>query len=395
MSDSTGFGTGGNSDLLLVGDGTTGTQCNTTDPSADLSVQFASTLQQCGQYTFSGYSNASERVKIQGLIPVGSTFDLVPPENSSSFNWTVNIASGTRVLFFIQDDDGKLSKTSPILNVGGNGNSSCIDDDSPHSTVSSATQEPTSPTATSSPMPTGGSPSDNNGAIIGGAVGGAVLFLILIGILVFFLMRRSRRSLKKYNKRRARDGPDGMRAVDLAPSTPNLHTENHQLPPMAFEPEPFILPPPGSSSGGRNDAPLSPTSHTSTSHQPSSGNRTSAQPPPGAFGHIRSPSQGTALTAASAKAAMAGTSTQGAAPRRFVLHTDAGSVDNLNSSTVELPPTYNAAAGQVAPASDAPNLYPGSQNDTTPSSGVGGHSPSAENEANRNTSSSHLTAPHT
>lgn len=62
MSDATGFGTGGNSDILNVGSSSMGAQCNTTDPGSNLSFQLESNLQQCGQYDISNYSAAVQRM---------------------------------------------------------------------------------------------------------------------------------------------------------------------------------------------------------------------------------------------------------------------------------------------------------------------------------------------
>jgi hypothetical protein len=143
-----------------------------------------------------------------------------------------------------------------------------------------------------------------------------------------------------------------MRALDLAPSTPSLHAEPNHLPPMGFEPQPFLLPmPPPSINSGCDNVPISPTTHSG---------RSQADPSfrPGRV--TQNPSHGTDGThssAAARKAAMAGPSSQGLAPPpRFVLHTDAGSVDNMDASTVELPPTYNAAnqngSGSGLPSSD-------------------------------------------
>lgn len=53
-------------------------------------------------------------VRIQGIIPSGSSFSLDPPENATSYNWTVNIASTTRFLLFIEDAEGELSTVSPV-----------------------------------------------------------------------------------------------------------------------------------------------------------------------------------------------------------------------------------------------------------------------------------------
>jgi hypothetical protein len=61
MSDATGFGTGGNSDLLTVGGSANNAQCNTTSPGSSFSFQSSSAIQQCGTYTISGFSDAPQR----------------------------------------------------------------------------------------------------------------------------------------------------------------------------------------------------------------------------------------------------------------------------------------------------------------------------------------------
>ena len=165
-----------------------------------------------------------------------------------------------------------------------------------------------------------------------------------------------------------------MRALDLAPSTPSLHAEPTHLPPMEFDPQPFLLPPPSSNSGGDN-APMSPTMHSGRS-------QADARFRPG---HVpQNPSQGTTdgtvSSAAARKAAMAGSSSHGLAPPpRFVLHTDAGSVDNMNANTVELPPTYNAA-NQNGGGSSSGN------NPTSSSAGAG----ATQNPSERGNNSSDL-----
>jgi len=168
--------------------------------------------------------------------------------------------------------------------------------------------------------------------------------------------------MKRYSRKRAKNGLDGLRALDLAPSTPSLHAEPNHLPPMEFDPQPFLLPPPGSNSGGDN-VPMSPTVNSGRSHADA----------PFRPGHAsQKPSQGTTdgtvSSAAARKAAMAGSSSHGLAPPpRFVLHTDAGSADNMNPNTVELPPTYNAASrnggGSTSPSSG--------NNPTSSSTGAG------------------------
>jgi hypothetical protein len=61
MSDATGWGTGGSSDLLTVGASESQSQCNLTDPTTAFTFQVSSNLQQCGSYSISGYSGAVQR----------------------------------------------------------------------------------------------------------------------------------------------------------------------------------------------------------------------------------------------------------------------------------------------------------------------------------------------
>ena len=186
--------------------------------------------------------------------------------------------------------------------------------------------------------------------------------------------------MKRYSRKRAKDGLDGMRALDLAPSTPSLHAEPSHLPPLDFEAHPFVLPPPSSHSGGENVA-MSPTTHSGRSQ---GGDRNQ----PHHMGHnARNPSQGTTdggSSAAARKAAAAGPSAQGLAPPpRFVLHTDAGSVDNVNASTVELPPTYNAANAGSG------NSPPTSSGDTPSSTGAGAGATQQPSETGNQSSDIH------
>lgn len=167
--------------------------------------------------------------------------------------------------------------------------------------------------------------------------------------------------MDKYAKKRRRKTMDGMPAIDLAESNPNLPFQTpNRLPPLEFEPQSFTLP--GTSSNG-DSVPLSPTMQPHSSSNDRGAHAT--------LGHnVHSPSSATNMAHSSTKAAMAGVSNpihEGSAPpRRFVLHTDAGSISNL--STVELPPTYNAAAGvSTPPAAADRNLT--QRDDSSPSAG--------------------------
>lgn len=204
--------------------------------------------------------------------------------------------------------------------------------------------------------------------------------------------------MQQYARKRQKKGMEGMRTLDLASSVPNLAIASpspNRLPPLEFEPQPFILP---GGSGNGDAIPLSATSHTHvSSNEPPQGDSAATM----GHGHgARSPSQATN----SSKAALAGTSGQGLAPQpRFVLHTDAGSIDNVNASTLELPPTYNAAAaGQDSstapspppPASSAGHVAP-DQNRSLGDSPSEGSTPPSQNQPTREAASSttHLTIP--
>ncbi|KAG8808097.1 hypothetical protein FRC17_004127 [Serendipita sp. 399] len=115
MSDGSGFGAGGNSDLLSVGGSTTNAQCNTNDPDAAFSFQSATRIEQCGRYSFNNYNAANGAVKIRGIVPVGTSFELSPPDGVTSFVWSADVANGTRVLFHMVDSDGGISTASPLL----------------------------------------------------------------------------------------------------------------------------------------------------------------------------------------------------------------------------------------------------------------------------------------
>jgi len=142
--------------------------------------------------------------------------------------------------------------------------------------------------------------------------------------------------MKRYSQKRAKSGLDGMRALDLASSTPRLHEEPNRLPPLEFEPQPLLLPP-AHSGGGAHNAAMLPTERPGQSQADAFQLGRTAQVP------SRGIADGPGSSAAARKAAMASTSSQGLAPPpRFVLHTDAGSIENINANTTELPPTYNA-----------------------------------------------------
>ncbi|KAF8610628.1 hypothetical protein BDV93DRAFT_540348 [Ceratobasidium sp. AG-I] len=361
MSDATGFGTGGTSGLLTAGINGNTPSCNTTDPGTDFTYQLNSALQQCRPYTWEGYQDAVQPVTITGLIPLGKTFILSPPAGNS-YSWTTNVAAGTNIVFIMTDAQGRQGGSTDIYTVSASGDSSCINSDSPGSTAQSTAAS--TATAVPSSVP---SSSTNNGAIIGASIaGGAVLLSIIASLIWFFLQRKYKRnrheedesSIQGMNSAKRRG-----RSVDLLPddqsgqsaarsprtSDPLNGTERDANGRSVYDPEPYMLPPP----------PLDSHDPFAATPRAESGNF-----PPSASGsgdlaaHARRGSMGTTMsgmTKAQMAASMAGGSVRSHGPARFVLHTDAGEVDD--DEVVELPPMYTQVQprrGGDASASPAP-----------------------------------------
>lgn len=117
----------------------------------------------------------------KGLIPDGNTTVLSPPIGKS-FDWNVNVASATNLMFVMIDSQGRQGGASDLLTVGASDDSSCLNNLSPSSTAT-----PT-PTATSTNTPANTSTPTNSstptnlstgsktsiGAIAGTAAGGLI-----------------------------------------------------------------------------------------------------------------------------------------------------------------------------------------------------------------------------
>ncbi|KAJ3820624.1 hypothetical protein F5880DRAFT_932037 [Lentinula raphanica] len=69
MSDSTGFGSGGDTQILQMGDASS-ESCNTTDPGSAFTFQLNAALQQCREFTFEAYTAAIQPVTITTADPI-------------------------------------------------------------------------------------------------------------------------------------------------------------------------------------------------------------------------------------------------------------------------------------------------------------------------------------
>jgi len=270
MSDATGFGSGGNSQIFTVADASSGS-CNTTGPNADFFFDLNTALQQCRQFTFSGYSGAIQPITIMGVIPGGDSFTLSPPTSTDdSYDWTADIWNGTEVVFIIIDSKGRQGGSSDTQTVGASDDSSCINSSSP-----SSTEPPVaSSTGTSSSSSSGST--TPVGAIAGTVIGGLIFLAAVISLTLFCLRRRrerkdpvwieasgaySRRSrrnqsididllageqqnsgLQPYalsHSSRSNNTPLQSTSFDLPPSAPFLPSEQSQITPFTAQSEPL------------------------------------------------------------------------------------------------------------------------------------------------------------
>ncbi|TFK56983.1 hypothetical protein OE88DRAFT_1650518 [Heliocybe sulcata] len=360
MSDATGFGSGGVSDLVNVGQSVGNVNCNTTDPGVDFDYQLNTALQQCRPYTFSEYTGAVQPITIAGIIPGGNVFYVQPPSGPTSFDWTADVAAGTSVIWAVTDARGRQGGTSDVQSVGITNDASCLLANAPSSTSnppsatssiaststlntgsgSSSTAPAASATTSPSSDPTN---SVSTAAIAGTVIGGLVAVAAVVTLLLFCLKNRRSRWPYAHRDSHRLDSVDLTQEpiayqVSPYPYTPNTahmpqssaYSEAdfmdaqgrgpvYPLPPLPSEPPPFD--PYGT------PQPQTPhTPGTSFGERPRRQSRQSAG----------------SSAAGRRKAAMAGV-TSYQAPSRFILHNDMEEIMPDENGVVELPPQYSEA----------------------------------------------------
>ncbi|EJU01221.1 hypothetical protein DACRYDRAFT_116996 [Dacryopinax primogenitus] len=381
MSDSTGFGTGGTSALLVTGASTTGTSCSTVGP--NLGFEFflqSGGASQCKSFQISWDSNATRPVDIWGLIPLGQTFHLIGA-TGTSVDWTVNIATGTSFFLALADAAGNQGGTSSIQSVGSSDDSSCINANSPSSTVSSQPAQTSISGGGSSTSPSSGtsdpgsSGSSKTGTIVG-AVIASILALVAVILLAIFFYTRHRKRHAAYDPDKAYKR-NGGRMVDLLPANASATdlprgTGGPYPNPAQYEPVPFLVPPLEEGSGSSQDArslqnpfesqsqpggpgsqrwastaPTSTTTDATAGHAGQGGYYVANAAPSAAFAAAAG-AEGTSRAAAAKRAEARASAFPSPAGRRYVLHTDAGSVlesedppEEEEEAVVELPPAYD------------------------------------------------------
>ncbi|KAG2042712.1 hypothetical protein BDR03DRAFT_573021 [Suillus americanus] len=201
MSDATGFGSGGTTNKLTVGNPTTNNNCNTTSQHPLFTFSFSSTpLTQCNQLTISTNGPVVPPITVVQLIPSGQP--AVFNSNGDTYTFGVDVNAGTTLMYCVTDSEGTPGGVSKYEQVSGSSDSSCLSGNSPSSTTGvSATASPTSSSSSTSSS-TSSSPSSNpsngsshsNVAVIAGAAGGGGAVLIALIILGMCLWRKRRAS---------------------------------------------------------------------------------------------------------------------------------------------------------------------------------------------------------
>jgi hypothetical protein len=379
MSDSTGFGTGGSSDVLVVGP-SLGGSCNTTDPGVAYPFELNTALQQCRPFTISGYDGAVQPVTIMGVIPAGNSFVLNPPVGPTTFDWDVNVASDTSIVFIMTDAQGRQGGSSDVKTVGVSGDKTCLNDLSPSSTIHGPTSTSslpskkatstasTGPSAASSTSAAAAEASKKPVAAIVGAVLGTLVFLAAFTTLALFFLRRKRNSWHKSStfprrhSRRVRSETDLGYEPNYAPNISPYPIPSNNVNPSGvspflppgtqYEPNPFLPPAtqPPSQDLSHYQRPLSgPLADPFNPPYNPYAERPREQTMPTTNQNpftVRSSDQTTSygsMSTAQRKASAAGVSNY--TPSRFILHTDVEDALPPPHNVVELPPQYSERHG--------------------------------------------------
>ncbi|KAF7339523.1 Methionine vitamin-b12 [Mycena sanguinolenta] len=340
LSDATGFGSGGTSQLLKVGN-SLGGSCNTTSPALAYTYTLNSPLVQCQSFPFTDYGSAVQPVTILGVIPGGDSFVLNVPKGKTSFDWTADVYNGTQIIFMMVDAQGQ-SGGSYLDTVGLSGDASCINSQSPSSTIVPGSASTSSSTAVPA------APSSNTGVIAGSVLGALVFLAVLITLGLFFLRQRQ-------EKKKARMAVgEFRRSRPLDPSEMDLTydaQQNSNSPFMSTStPSNSVF---GTPSHYQHSQYLASRPETENPfHAPTQSTSHSADIEP--FMEQMSSS----TSAGHRKSAMAGSSNY--KPSRYVVHTDAEDEDLVpnEDGVVELPPEYKESRrpARGLPTFDSPPL---------------------------------------
>ncbi|OJA21659.1 hypothetical protein AZE42_12466, partial [Rhizopogon vesiculosus] len=205
MSDATGFASGGTTTILTVGSPVANNNCATGPGVPNFYFSTPLQLQQCAEYDFTDFGTAVLPATITGLIPGGDY--MVFNVTGSTYTWIADVAGGTNIVWFMIDSLGNQGGVSPLDTVAPLSNTSCLNANSPSSTMSAPSQtsgQSTPQTTSQTPSQTSSpSNSNTNVGVIAGATVGGVAFLALLIIAGICCRRKASRQ-----SRREDDDPD-------------------------------------------------------------------------------------------------------------------------------------------------------------------------------------------
>ncbi|KAG2137614.1 uncharacterized protein EDB93DRAFT_1091097 [Suillus bovinus] len=327
MSDATGFGSGGTTIELTVGNsGNNDCIIQNLSPTFTFDVDpTPSPMTQCGQFTITVNGTAVLPITIVQLIPGGQP--AVFYSNNETFTSVVDVKGETQLMYFVTDSTGKQGGTSESYGVIGSSNFSCISAVSPSSTVGILATA----TTTSSPSSSSSSsPSSSNVALIAGVVVGCVAVLTALFIFGVCLWRKRRASRF------------------LPPTKSYFRVQNTDEIGLYSDSPPLVSPYPVSYLGPS----IRPGSQPSTINTESATYEDIQMNPPIAFNQTQNIRQSpdTDSSTIHGNQFMASTSTQRAYrhPGQIIVHTDAGDIVPDHNCLIELPPQYSEHRGTRA-----------------------------------------------
>ncbi|KAG1834136.1 hypothetical protein EV424DRAFT_1362911 [Suillus variegatus] len=378
MSDATGFGSGGTTNQLTVGN-SGNNDCNIQDlppPYMFFLTPTPSPMTQCSQFTISVNSSAASAngavlpITIAQLIPGGQP--TIFYSNEDTFTSVIDVTGGTSLLYFVTDSKGRQGGVSGFQQVLESSNFTCLSANSPSSTagISATATSTASPSSSSS---NASSSSSSKAALIAGAVGSAVVLtaLVILGMCLWRKRRafRIQPSTKTYFQLQNTD------EVSLySDALPSPSSSPYPVSYLSSFIQPGSQPIPNTDSavyGGIQMSDMTPVEHMAVGARPApplprkrdpvhfsspvepgsqsisttSGNVT-VRDPPTPF-HVEtqfSPdTDSLAMHGASGSQSMASASAQTAyrPPTQIIVHTDADDVMPDRNGLVELPPQYS------------------------------------------------------
>jgi hypothetical protein len=273
----------------------------------------------------------------QGIIPGGEAIVMSPPEGPTSYDWTANVYNGTSIMFLMFDSQGRNGGSSDVRTVSTSDDTSCINNDSAHTTAQ-PTSTGTAPTSTSSSDSTG----TPIGAIAGTVIGGLIFLAVVVTLSLFFLKKRN----EKKNGWSG-SGPwsfGGKRQSRMHSVVDLTDTSGSFYPPPATAVTPSTGYPYSTHRSNGSD----PFRDEDGPHHESSLSGVDQSASEVSPFTQRQSVHSTTTSAAQRKAAMAGVSRYGTS--RFVVHTDLEDVEPPmnDNGVVELPPQYSERRGQAS-----------------------------------------------